>query len=158
MEPLAHIEILKHILPILNNKDAEEIIQKLEVGLASGAEWCHDRIQFLKQSDPHAWDVAADCHEARVYRITIPKMRQIAHRGLVQAWRDGIISTIEIGAFADDIASLQGFSHTLVEVEFEGHLAPVWAHAFDLPPGLSEIRVDLEKIYREEKERQKKKS
>ena len=147
MEPLIHTEILKHTLPVLGDKEAGETIQKLEIGLASGAEWCHDRIIFLAESDLYAWNVAADCHRAGVYRITVSKMREIAYRGLVQAWQDGVISAIEIGAFADDIASLQRFSSVLAEVELEDHLSLVWEHAFDLPPDFPETHIDLYKIY-----------
>ena len=157
MGPLLYTEILRHLLSAVSNEEAGEKIQELEVGLASG-EWCHDRIEFLKVSQLHAWDIALDCHQARVYRITIPKMRKIARRGLTQAWKDGIISAIEIGAFADDIASLQQFSNVLAEADFKGYLNPVWEHALDLPPNLPPVRADLFQIYQEIKKRQEKKS
>ena len=151
MEPLTHTEILAHILPILNEEEAERKIRQLEAGLASGAMWCHDRIQFFEQSDPKARDIARDCHEAMVYQISLPRMRQIVARGLTQAWRDGIVSTEEIGAFADDIASLQVFNSILLEESAENFLSPIWEHAFDLPPGVvAEIcGVDLQEIFEE---------
>jgi len=166
MELLAHTEILKHTLPALSRGEAEEVIRKLEAGLANGAEWCYDRIQFLGQSDPYAWGETADCSAAGVYCITVSKMRRIAREGLVQVWRDGLISAIEIGAFADDIASLRQFNRVLLEEVAEGHLAPVWEHFWDSPPNLPPSQADLERIYLgakkkqeklEEKERQEKK-
>lgn len=150
MEPIAHIRILRDILPTLENQEAEDMIRKLEAGLAS-TEWRHKRLIFLGRRTSHAWEVARECHRAGAYRITVAKMREVARQGLVTFWRAGKISSLEIGAFADDIASIRELANSLLEAKGEGCLAPVWEHAFDPPPDFPEIHADLTRIFVEDK-------
>lgn len=138
MELVGFTEIFKHILPTLKKEEAEEKIRQLEFSLTT-SEWCHDRIRFLRGSDAHAWDVAAGCHEIGSYQISIQQMEKIARVGLVEAWQDGVVSAKEIGAFADDIASLQAFNSVCL---MASELAPVWKDYFKTNTTFDPIDID----------------
>ena len=90
---------------------------------------------------------------AKEFCISEDTMREIARRGLTALWLAGEISTKEVCDFADDPASLLGFTDILIEASSEGQLDPVWEHAFDLPSGFSDVHVDIRSILREERER-----
>ena len=153
MEPVIHTEIFKHLLPVYKKNEAEEAIRRIEAGLASGAEWWNDRIEFLTTSGRNVWNITLDCHERGSYKIPITKMRRIARLGLVEAWRKNIVTAAEIGAFADDVASLQQFSAIMMEAQIDGDLASVWEHSLDVPPGFTPVFVDIGEICRKEREK-----
>jgi len=148
-EPLLYTDILKYRLSAFGDGEAEQLIQQFEAGLASGAEWWSNRIEFLTDSGHNVWNITLDCHEQGSYKIPVAKMRKIVHIGLVAAWQKNIVTAAEIGAFADDVASLQEFSAVLGETD-NRRLSPIWEHAHDIPPGFTPVFVNIGEIYRKE--------
>jgi len=152
MEPISCTVILEHLFGVLLPQEAKPVIRGFEAGLASGAKWSGDRIRSLCGSVPCSQEIM-ERYTKKSFRINEDTMRKIARRGLTALWLAGEISTADVCAFADDPASLMGFADILIEAQSQNQLDPIWAHAFDLPPGFSDIHVDIRSILREERER-----
>lgn len=128
----------KFLLSLLPKKEVGEIVRQIEEALASDVRWLNERHYFLENSEKHAFDAARNRLEAGKFKISREKMKEIVRVGLVQAYQDGTVTAGEIGRFIDDVASLWLFTNTLVDMESESEVSPIWAHTFDIPPDMLE--------------------
>lgn len=148
VEPESWAGAFSKLLPAVSDVEAKRLIRKIEVGL-SMPEWRNNRIQFLRQSS----EMTDDPLKKMAYRtpITQKKMRVVAEKGLVEAWKNSVVNTKEIGALMNDIKALQMLGNILLEAKGNGCLAKVWGNTFVSPDELANIRADLEKVFAEGK-------
>lgn len=143
-ELISYTDIFKHILPGAVPDKQLQIIKDIETALASGADWCGDRIRFLRVSENQQADRS----------IVMPKsaVEAVVKLGLVEAYQQNKVSAWRIAAWLDNYNCLYELNDAVIQGMNNGIAASVWEHFLDTDTPLEPIEIDLNKIFEAAKE------
>lgn len=141
-ELISYTDIFKHILPGAVPDKQLQIIKDIEVALANGAEWCGNRIEFLRVSE--------NLKITRIVAMPPIAIKAVVELGLVEAYQRNKVSALLIALWLDDYNCLWELNDAVVQGMADGTAAPVWEHFLDTATPTKPINIDkVLKIVRE---------
>ncbi len=135
-ESISYTDTFRHILLGSSPEKQLQIVKDIEIAMASGVEWCGNRIQFLRSSaNPKVNQI-----------VTMPPTYKeaVVKFGLVGAYQQSQLSALFIALWLDDCNCLLDLVHAIIQGQVDGVASPVWEHFLDMA-NLSQP-IDIEKI------------